>query len=403
MVAICCVCGRWRFTADGSDNKVQLPDEYDQIERDLHLFWALHPRDLRRRIENAGTREDTFSIKVKRGQLRISGKFGQDVVNHRDRRDGQFALIKDVAEHIPDMEAVYTSHDTPWNILSWGHRQTLLEYLENDEYIDMTEEEADLTYAGWRAACPPSSPLHTYDPSAPLPPPTDDISNRSFIVDVKANMDPCQNPEFTRLHGSLTGKTPTDEPLSALFSISKTALHGDILGVPPEKVVVLNDTTPWSEKTDNRLFWRGTNTGMYYSTDLDWRESHRVRLTRLSDESRGTRTILPPPGIMGGKSLKETATRVHKGTANPHYFDMGFVDQPIQCNVEDGTCDDIKREYPFRDYVYAEDVGKYKYFIDVDGNGWSARFQRSLATGALVFKSTIMRESDRLVQWLTSS
>jgi hypothetical protein len=31
-----------------------------------------------------------------------------------------------------------------------------------------------------------------------------------------------------------------------------------------------------------------------------------------------------------------------------------------------------------------------------DGNAWSARFQRLISSGSLIFKATIMRESDRV-------
>lgn len=100
----------------------------------MQLFWALSPRDLQNRIQAAGRQEDTFSIKVKSGLLRTSGRFGEKSSKlHRSRRDGQFALVQEVAQHIPDMEVVYSTHDTPWNLLSYGHRLTLLEYIENDE------------------------------------------------------------------------------------------------------------------------------------------------------------------------------------------------------------------------------------------------------------------------------
>ncbi|KAG8724176.1 F-actin-capping protein subunit alpha [Ceratobasidium sp. 395] len=42
-----------------------------------------------------------------------------------------------------------------------------------------------------------------------------------------------------------------------------------------------------------------------------------------------------------------------------------------------------------------------KYLLDVDGNGWSSRFQRLLASGAVIFKMTIFPEwnSDWLIPY----
>lgn len=196
--------------------------------------------------------------------------------------------------------------------------------------VDSSAEEPDLTYVGWRAACSSSSKIHKSDPDAAPPPPPDAVAEKSFIVDMRSEMDPCQRPELVRLHGVLTGKKPVDQPLSALFSISKTALHGDVLGVPPERVTNVTSSVPWSEKTHSRLLWRGANTGMHYGADREWRDTHRVRLMHLGAEGSGSKTILPPPGSMGGKKLQDAAGKVDKSAANPHYFDMAFVGKAIR-------------------------------------------------------------------------
>jgi hypothetical protein len=35
---------------------------------------------------------------------------------------------------------------------------------------------------------------------------------------------------------------------------------------------------------------------------------------------------------------------------------------------------------------------RYKYILDIDGNGWSARFKRLMSTNSAVLKSTIFPE-----------
>ncbi|KAF8962117.1 hypothetical protein BDZ97DRAFT_1826448 [Flammula alnicola] len=59
------------------------------------------------------------------------------------------------------------------------------------------------------------------------------------------------------------------------------------------------------------------------------------------------------------------------------------------------------------DHERSQDVGtagRYKYFIDVYGKGWSSRFQRLITSNGLVFKSTIYPEwyTDRVAPWVHS-
>ena len=58
-------------------------------------------------------------------------------------------------------------------------------------------------------------------------------------------------------------------------------------------------------------------------------------------------------------------------------------------------------EIEFMPRVRKEDATKYKYVIDVDGNGWSSRFRRLLAGNNVVLKSTLYPEwfNDLLVPW----
>jgi hypothetical protein len=86
-----------------------------------------------------------------------------------------------------------------------------------------------------------------------------------------------------------------------------------------------------------------------------------------------------------------------------------------ECDVPDGTCQEIAEGYHFAEGISHDAALYYKYIIDVwvsglnepitntlfgssltaptsDGNAWSARFQRLLSGGSLVFKSTIFRE-----------
>ncbi|KLT40244.1 hypothetical protein CC85DRAFT_249776 [Cutaneotrichosporon oleaginosum] len=390
----------WHYVVD---NRVQLPDEYDQIDRDLHLFHALHPNDIIGRVAKAAREPDTFVLKVRRGLVRTTGSVNSSDWLHGARRDGQLELIRPIARHLPDLTAVYTVHDTPFNFVSHAHKAELLDHIEDDEYLDR-DDLPDVTLRGWAQACSRASPLRTYDADAELPEPSHATADKTFIVDHKASMNPCTHPELVRLHGFLSGKVPVAQELSAKFAISKTFLHADVLGIPPEMVAHKDNVTlvPWERKVHERLLWRGANTGMYYSSDLAWRDSHRVRLVQLADEAEGRASVLSPPGLMRGRSVGAATQEQDVGSANTARFDMAFVDAPIQCDDGDGTCAEIAAEYPYRQRVSREEADAHKYVVDVDGNAWSARFQRLLMSGSLVFKSTIMPEwyNDRIQPWV---
>ncbi|BEJ11490.1 hypothetical protein CspHIS471_0109120 [Cutaneotrichosporon sp. HIS471] len=388
----------WHYVVD---NGIQLPDEYDQIDRDLRLFRALHPNDILLRMNRAARDPDTFTIKVHHGLMRSTSSVNSSDWLHVARKDGQLELIRPIVEYLPDMIAVYTVHDTPFNFISYSHREELLEHVDDDEYID-SDDKIDRTMRGWAAACPGSSPLRRFTAGNRLPLRSSQTVDRTFIVDHKASMDPCAHPELVRLHGFLSGKVPAVEELSAKFAISKTWLHADVLGIPPEMVADNVTLVPWSGKVQNRLLWRGANTGMYYSSGMEWRDSHRVRLMELGDEAEGTANVLAPPGRMEGRSVGKSAMAQDVGLANTAHFDMAFVDAPIQCDDEDGTCAEIAIEYPYRERVSRDDADRHKYVADVDGNAWSARFQRLLMSGSLVFKATIMPEwyNDRIQPWV---
>jgi hypothetical protein len=44
---------------------------------------------------------------------------------------------------------------------------------------------------------------------------------------------------------------------------------------------------------------------------------------------------------------------------------MGIKLKKAECDEADGTCDEIRQEFDFVQYMVAEDALKYKYVIDV--------------------------------------
>ncbi|KAK4686098.1 hypothetical protein P7C73_g4039, partial [Tremellales sp. Uapishka_1] len=384
----------WNYVVE---HDVPLPDEYDRIHIDLLPFRALSPSTINSRVARASQLPDTYTLKIKHGSLRTFATYG-NIQGANERLEGQTDLIRPIAHWLGDLEVVYSVHDTPTNLIGWDHRRELLEHVEDGEYID-ADDEIDLTLRGWASSCPPNSPLRS---SARYNPPHPDT--KSFIASHSALFDICQHPSLVPLHGVLSGKNPATEELNPIFSLSKTHLHADILGVPVEQWVEdgYGASVPWEDKYESSALWRGSNTGAWFDANTSWRFSHRARLMRMAtrDEDFGVR-ILPNPKSVKGR-LRDGMVEKGWGETNRDLLDVDFTGDALQCSEEDGTCQQLRDEFGFSEKMTHEDALRYKYVIDVDGNAWSARFKRLLTSGSLVLKSTIMPEwwTDRIQPWV---
>ncbi|CDZ98464.1 Endoplasmic reticulum protein EP58, contains filamin rod domain and KDEL motif [Phaffia rhodozyma] len=395
-------------------HNVPLPDEYDQINKDLSPFRAFTPTVLRARTPEARDLTDTFTFSVSNGVASIDHvTFDPERITGAEKRmKDQLHLLKDVAKHIPDFESVYSIHDRPTRLMSHAHRSDLLETADDGEYFDdktLVETHQD----DWSVMCGPMTNINTAGFSKKI------SSAKSFIYSHSIAMDICTHPSLTLLHGAFISGNPNTQPKAIpIFSLSKTPAHADILGIPTDYWESTSEDPllePWSAKTDARLVWRGKNTGGQHSNAIDWKSMHRLRLPGMAKHDDPTMVnVMSSPKMssyMGADlKLKDSMKRVKAGPMNKRMTDIAlsldeYLDTPpeaIQCNVEQGICAEIANNYPFATFVRKRDEPTYKYLLDIDGNAWSARFKRSLNTGSLVFKSTVHVEfwNDRIQPWL---
>jgi len=88
----------------------------------------------------------------------------------------------------------------------------------------------------------------------------------------------------------------------------------------------------WEEKTDNRLFWRGSTTGGF-NTQRDWKESHRMRLHLMVNGPKGgdrwwdqqTRDVM----ISDGQGSYKQVRRWEKALSGA-YADVKLSGKPVQ-------------------------------------------------------------------------
>ncbi|KAF9005833.1 hypothetical protein BDZ89DRAFT_1145010 [Hymenopellis radicata] len=251
-------------------------------------------------------------------------------------------------------------------------------------------ERVSMKYHGWLSACAPLSPAwkDPIDFNAALPPPSPVSTTKSFIFDHRKAMDPCQHPSLLRHHGQFL---PFHKgPFAKSLLIPSFSVAGEY-----------NEShdCSWEEKWDARLEWRGMNTGIWAGGDHEWRSAHRARMAEWA--TRDFDTNLTLLNWMDGEGDRETFITVSKARYAPAMLDIGFTGPPSQC--AEHVCSALEALYPFNVMTHTPaEAYRYKFILDVDGNGWSSRFHRLMSTRSLIFKSTVYAEwwLDRAQEWV---
>ncbi|PFH51623.1 glycosyltransferase family 90 protein [Amanita thiersii Skay4041] len=391
----------WSYVVE---HNVQLPDEYDQIYHDIEPFWGLDPQELQRTQESLESKQDSYTIGKNQTSATSVVKYAFREGTYKQLIKGSEAvlsLLSKIEDRLPPFRAVISPHDGPSKLSDYNIKQATLEAASNGKYV----KEADLPKVdmiGWVSACPPSSPARQTPLNLDSSPPP---KNKTFIHDHLRSMDPCWNPNHFFYHGQFLSHNYGPAPQRTMvpeFSYCSTAIHHNIRLPTPygwiEDIHPRSNDPDWDEKLDERLLWRGRNTGIFHDKNTRWQNSHREHLMRMSNDLNGTLSVLYPTHSnierVGG------AREYRKARINPAIMDVAFAGKPIQCPP--ATCKESSSIYPWREYQSIREAGNYKYVIDIDGNGWSGRFKRLLTSNSLVFKSTVYPEwyIDRIAPWV---
>lgn len=391
------------------ENQVQLPDEYDQIYDDLEPYWGMNPTDLQGIQRDWEAHADSYTV----------GKDAQDdsivMLNYtlpgnagvkHELAEGAFQimeLLEDVEKHIPPFRAVFSPHDNPNLPTDYELREMALDAAASGRFININNP-PEYKLHGWISACDPLSPAWR-DPIKwdAAPPPR---TKKTFIYNHREAMDPCQHPDLLVNHGQFLSHHIGPVPHRVLipqFSYCPTLLHHDIMAAMPinwvEDILPRSFDPEWDEKYDDRLQWRGTNTGIWHDEDTLWPLSQRSRLVEWATNAYHENvTVLPAP--KDNKRAVGGGVTVRKAKYSSSMLDVAFANAPLSCAPK--TCELLKGVFEFRKPHDWKTAGKYKYIIDVDGNGWSSRFKRLITSNSLIFKSTIYPEwfTDRIEPWV---
>ncbi|KAF8997495.1 glycosyl transferase family 90-domain-containing protein [Cyathus striatus] len=395
-------------------HNVLLPDEYDFIWRDLEPFWGLSPHDLLAIQDVQETIADSYVVgKNESGMLDLLRTTFSEPDSWRERAllrgfDEIVDLLKPVEEHLPQFRITISPHDNP-NILSdYGVRKALLDAAKEGRHVPLANLPS-VSNLGFASACSPGSPGRlsetrfdpTNRPSLNKP--------KSFIHEHRLSMDPCTNPSIFYNHAQYVKPDSGVNPppvAAAFFTYCSTPVFSDIQ-LPTfiawqEDILPRENDPPWEEKTDERLLWRGTNTGMHHDKESQerWWYAQRIQLMRIVSALNGTERVLTTreKGMMVGNG-----TELPKAILNPAMMDIAFTGGAVGCSP-DSFCRYMETLFEWRQSHDANgrNTGNHKYFIDVDGNGWSSRFKRLVTSNSLVFKATAYPEwwIDRVQPWV---
>ncbi|KAF8066953.1 hypothetical protein FPV67DRAFT_1768934 [Lyophyllum atratum] len=398
------------------ENNVQLPDEYDQIYRDLEPYWGMDPKDLQEIEREWEGHFDSWTIgKTAESDIRlVNSSLPKREKGPFDLTSGAthvIDLLKDVEEFIPPFRAVFSPHDNPNLHTDFELKTEALKHAAAGTFLDINNP-PPVKLNGWLSACDPMSPAW-HDPidwDAPAAPQT----TKTFIYKHREAMDPCLHPSLLLQHGQFlshrTGPV-AHRRMIPQFSYCPTLLHHDVMAAMPinwvEDILPRTHDPEWGSKADERLQWRGSNTGIWHAKKTRWKDAQRARLVEWATLGmEANLTVLPSQ--KDGLSRVGEPVEVRKARYAPAMLDIAFAGRPLSCAPE--TCEELDRVFEYRKAQNIKTAGNYKYILDVrrvgivpvDGNGWSSRFKRLITSNALIFKSTIYPEwfTDRIAPWV---
>ncbi|KAK4702828.1 hypothetical protein P7C70_g3392, partial [Phenoliferia sp. Uapishka_3] len=390
-------------------HKILLIDEFDLINKDLHIYRAFKPATIRLRLEHLLAEYDqTWIIRVVNGVVLREGQ-----LDNHDRAYGIVKLTARFAHELPDMKIAYNGHDGARVGIAAVERERLEGLISRGEY-DFTgdpfkpELKGREPWWGMTVFCPSDSVVGgEFDygwPSMDLTglemPPEIPGSIGSVVGDFKSYIDVCNSPQYRHFHATTSWVySHHPQPLAPLFSPGVQTTFADVHSIITEQFELEQNHDPlWEERPFTSLQWRGQTSGPLWESSTPWKTTQRARLHLLSHRETGSRDIVVTDG-----QDRTYKTKVPNYRLNPLFLDTGMVGPAVQCVVEDGTCDKMSDVFQGYDKRMSFDRSTlYKYVLDVDGNSWSGRFRRLMMSNAAVVKATVFTEfwTDWAIPWL---
>jgi len=413
--------------------------------KELEPFWRFSGEEFRRRVEQVGQLPSIDVVRLRNGStvtLNVTKKF-HDSEDHA-RAKGFRVMIEKFQKKLPDMDFPINAKAESRVLVPWEHQKypelapnatAGLEGMLGGEFAPDWRGDGSV-WESFRRTCDPSSqarrlfgsvrgasamgPVFAHRPQVYLPAPEREMNNNqgdfTFVKDVDYDFDFCADPWARYNQGHFFSDWRTIPVLYPVFSPASARGFSDIVipshyyysstkkytyGWDPEKKII-NDVdyseVAWENKTD-KIFWRGATTGGGNSPPGFMKTYQRHRLLEMTASTMNDTTkevTFPHP-----KTGEFITAEVPIKELNEDFMDMAFT-KAVGCTPFPGGCKALQSYYRFSEPVPMGDLWKYKYLIDVDGMGYSARSMSLLISESAMIKSTVYREffTDWIQPWL---
>ena len=389
------------------DDAVIVESFFDQIYEDLGPFYGQKPSHVRESMQDW-----EWTLEVRKGKvIQPTGK--------RFRKKIWAQMVRRLASELPDMDLALNVLDEPRVLVPFQQVSALMmePRLDGSRSFGTAKSARDFEGAAgkvhWITSGSIWDVVQTTCPRGAEARPSGD--REVYPANLTSSQDPCHHRELADMHGALIKPSSLSVTLDLvpIFSDSKIAGYNDIL-LPPASYYSSdplfgsgNSWWPWSagfssvpwQAKKSEVVWRGKATGGTVRENT-WEKFHRQRLVSMLNatdvvEHLRDKAILSP-AVQTSLGEPSTLSAWLKDSAN-----VGFTN--FFCSPTDGSeaCQAMSAAYKRVPGINMKDQYKWKYLLDIDGNGHSGRFRAFLLSNSAVMKATIFKEwhDSRLVPW----
>ena len=396
-----------------------LVDEFDSIMETLEPFWGLKPEAIRNGVAAVSSGSHILSFTIRDHSLTFSNDgwahWFASVIQPWIDKPEWMALLPDMdfAMNVFDEPRVVAPNEVIAEAMraSTSHLTNPMEsllLLPDQLRGEVTWINPDRRHA-WDAmgvSCPQNAPAlkdevtSTRDVHLPLP---------HFIDNLTESQDVCTHADYKNINGFLEAPESLSitHSLLPIFSQGKPSTFQDILSPSPYYSARLGDYNErddpdWDDKKDT-VYWTGASTGGHSYID-NWRNLHRQRLSLMTEAGSNVPVTLMKQNKHNRWEPYGTTWSEVSNLTHIKIMAVGAQCEPDACTAMREHWGLVPIPDPNHDPQKDPQSASYgsKYVLDMDGNGFSGRFYRTLISKCAVLKQTIMKEwhDGRLVPWV---
>ncbi|KAM0746607.1 hypothetical protein T439DRAFT_329713 [Meredithblackwellia eburnea MCA 4105] len=403
-------------------------DEFQQMQRDLEVWWAVPPAEIRDRTDALGGIHALGRVRTRLGKVVSWKEMGGESVLRGSPSEARTALegmLEVLATKwgvkLPDVDMFVNELDEPRVLISYEARTSLEKAAKRKTVRKFVSEDPDFKGQGsesaWefmRRACPPSSAarrsslstkagesaLVTQKYTSKFSSPTG-----GFLADPDLERTSwCDQPDLQNLHASFMRPISIHwtKQLFPVFSNSKLHGYNDIL-IPAwfywdDHLNYFEDEDTDFKRKANKVFWRGSNTGGR-SVGLNWQGWLRSRL--VSKLNRPADWAHSETVILADADNKIVQATLPTTTFNEQLADVAFSSTDDW--GDESSLESQKKEPSFRFTGRIPFRTNYesKAIFDLDGTAYSGRFVTLMRSQSATFKSRLYIEANEglLIPW----